>query len=108
MVSKIQCSEIKNIQKLTFNQEIMCKEVSEIKSDIKEIKEWIGKVREFVLTAPQYFTTKEEFEEEKKETKKEKKENTEFRNKININIAFVSWIWATVMFIITLILKKFS
>ena len=77
------CKKEKEITILEINQNNMAQDLKDIKSDIKEMKETLTQINEHILTAPQKFTQKEHFETKVKDY-------DDFKNNINIKIAFIS------------------
>ena len=102
MVPKNQhiCNKEKEITTLEINQTNMAQDLKEIKWDIKDMKNSLQQLIEQNLTASQKYPAKEHYDEKIKDY-------TEFKNSINIKIAYISWAWAVIIFIIWLLVSKF-
>jgi succinylglutamate desuccinylase len=77
------CNKEKEITTLEVTQKSMSDNITEIKIDIKEMKNILQQLTDQILIAPQKFAEKEHFDEKIKDY-------TEFKNSINVKIAYIS------------------
>ena len=89
-----ECIQEVKIALLTKDNEVMVKNINDIKENVSDIKDDITLIKEFILTSPIKFASKDEFDI--------------FKNWINTKIAYVSWAFAIIVSIISYLFNKWG